>query len=47
VARTYKVNAIPRVILIDKDGKIVKDITGYYPENEKILRELIGKLLGG
>jgi peroxiredoxin/outer membrane lipoprotein-sorting protein len=47
VARTYKVNAIPRVILIDKDGKIVKDITGYYPENEKILRELITKLLGG
>jgi peroxiredoxin/outer membrane lipoprotein-sorting protein len=47
VARAYKVNAIPRVILIDKDGKIVKDITGYYPENEKILRELIGKLLGG
>jgi peroxiredoxin/outer membrane lipoprotein-sorting protein len=47
VARAYKVTAIPRVILIDKDGKIVKDITGYSPENEKILRELITKLLGG
>jgi peroxiredoxin/outer membrane lipoprotein-sorting protein len=47
VARAYKVNAIPRVILIDKDGKIVKDITGYSPENEKVLRELIEKLLGG
>ena len=46
-ARAYKVTAIPRVILIDKDGKIVKDITGYSKENEKILKELIEKLLGG
>lgn len=46
-SRAYKVEAIPRVILIDKEGKIVKDITGYDPENEKILRELIEKLLGG
>ncbi|MBC7330545.1 redoxin domain-containing protein [bacterium] len=46
VARAYKVTSIPRVILVDKNGKIVKDITGYNPQNEKILKELITKLLG-
>ncbi|MGC8842667.1 MAG: TlpA family protein disulfide reductase [bacterium] len=44
--RKYKVVAIPRVILIDKKGKIRKDIVGYNPRNEKILRELIEKLMG-
>ncbi len=41
VAQSYKVEAIPRVILINKEGKIVKDITGYYEGNEKILKEAI------
>lgn len=45
VARAYKVVAIPRVILINKEGKIVKDITGYSKENEKILREAIEQSL--
>lgn len=45
VAKLYKVQAIPRVILIDKKGKIVKDITGYEEENEKILKEAIEKSL--
>jgi len=45
VSKAYKVEAIPRVFLIDKEGKIVKDILGYSPENEKILREAIEKLL--
>lgn len=45
VAQLYKVQAIPRVILIDKKGKIVKDITGYEEENEKILKEAIEKSL--
>lgn len=46
VSQMYKVTAIPRVILIDKEGKVVKDITGYQKENEKILREAIEKLIG-
>lgn len=45
VSESYDVSAIPRVFLIDKEGKIVKDILGYSPENEKILREAIEKLL--
>lgn len=44
-AQAYKVQAIPRVLLIDKQGKIIKDITGYREENEKILKEAIEKSL--
>ena len=45
VAKSYRVVAIPRLLLIDKTGKIRKDILGYNPKNEEILRELIEKLL--
>jgi len=44
VGKSYKVVAIPRVLLIDKTGKIRKDILGYNPKNEEILRELIERL---
>ncbi|MBC7326714.1 TlpA family protein disulfide reductase [bacterium] len=47
VGKAYRVNAIPRIILIDKNGKIVKDILGYSDKNEQILREAIEKLLKG
>jgi len=45
VAKSYRVVAIPRLLLIDKTGKIRKDILGYNPRNEEILRELIERLL--
>ncbi|HOK55861.1 MAG TPA: redoxin domain-containing protein [bacterium] len=44
VSDNYKVNTIPRVLLINKDGIVVKDLTGYTSENEKILREEIEKI---
>lgn len=43
--KSYKVVAIPRLLLIDKTGKIRKDILGYNPQNEEILKELIERLL--
>ncbi|MBC7326715.1 redoxin domain-containing protein [bacterium] len=46
VALLYNVESIPRVLLIDKDGNVVKDLLGYSKENEQILREAIEKLLG-
>ncbi|MBC7330544.1 TlpA family protein disulfide reductase [bacterium] len=45
VGKSYKVVAIPRLLLIDKTGKIRKDILGYKPQNEDILREMIEGLL--
>jgi peroxiredoxin len=45
VGKSYKVVAIPRLLLIDKTGRIRKDILGYNPKNEEILKELIERLL--
>lgn len=44
VSEMYKVKGIPRVLLIDKKGVIIKDITGYSPESEKLLKEEIEKI---
>lgn len=46
VSKSFKISAIPRVILINKDGIVVKDILGYSNESEKILREALKKSLG-
>lgn len=45
VSKKFRVVAIPRVILVNKEGIVVKDILGYSPRNEKILREAIKKSL--
>lgn len=47
VSKAYKVRAIPRVILINKEGKIEKDMLGYSSQNENILREAIKRSLKG
>ncbi len=44
VSAMLQVTAIPRLLVLNKDGVVVKDITGYNPENEKILRELLENL---
>jgi peroxiredoxin/outer membrane lipoprotein-sorting protein len=44
VSDNYKVISIPRIFLINKEGIVVKDMTGYSPESEKILKEEIEKI---
>jgi peroxiredoxin/outer membrane lipoprotein-sorting protein len=44
VSDNYRVKSIPRIFLINKEGIVVKDITGYSIESEKILKEEIEKI---
>ena len=44
VSDNYKVISIPRILVINKEGIVVKDITGYSSESEKILKEEIEKI---
>ncbi|MBL8023817.1 MAG: redoxin domain-containing protein [Elusimicrobia bacterium] len=46
VARSYGVGGIPHFVLIDQDGRLVNDWSGYAPEFAGNWRALINQLLG-
>lgn len=41
VSKQYKVQGIPAFFVIGKDGNVVYSATGYSPENEKKLKEIV------
>lgn len=45
VFRKYSVSGIPRILLIDQEGKVVVDYTGFSKDAEKEMEETIKKLL--
>ncbi len=47
IAKTYKISAIPALIIIDKDGVVRAVHVGYGPGEEKVLAEQINALLKG
>ena len=44
--KPYQVGAIPTLILIDRDGKIVERIVGYEPDEAAKLEARVKALLG-
>ncbi len=46
IRNKYPYDGVPKYILIDKDGKIIKSWTGYSEENEKDMNQLFKKIFG-
>ena len=44
LSKTYNVSILPRTLLIDRNGKVLYDHTGYAPENEKDVTNAISSI---
>ncbi|MDT8447744.1 MAG: TlpA disulfide reductase family protein [bacterium] len=43
--RKYKVYSLPRIVVIDKEGKIAMELHGFHDDLEKVLTDQINQLL--